>query len=335
VQLIHPTNAIETVALPVTGRAAVLSAPGQFKVEDVLFRAPLAGEVRVKLEGCGVCASNLPLWQGKPWFQYPIEAGAPGHEAWGRVDAIGPKVIGVGVGDRVALLSSNGFADYDLAPGTQVVKLPAALNETPVPAEPLGCAFNIFKRSRISSGEVVAVVGSGFLGCLLTRLARNENAHVIAISRRLSALNFAKEFGAVETIQSTSGDRVKKAVSEFTLGRGCDCVIEAGGTQETLDLATDLTCERGRLIIAGYHQDGPRQVNLQLWNWRGLDVINAHERDPSVYVEGMNEAVSAIRTGVIDPLPLYTHEFGLEDLPQAFGAMRDRPDGFMKALIKL
>jgi len=54
-------------------------------------------------------------------------------------------------------------------------------------------------------------------------------------------------------------------------------VIEAAGQQWPLDLATELTRERGRLIIAGYHQDGPRQINMQLWNWRGLDVINAHE----------------------------------------------------------
>ena len=49
--------------------------------------------------------------------------------------------------------------------------------------------------------------------------------------------------------------------------------------------------ERGRLVIAGYHQDGPRQVNMQLWNWRGIDVINAHERDPRRYVDGMRAAV--------------------------------------------
>jgi hypothetical protein len=53
------------------------------------------------------------------------------------------------------------------------------------------------------------------------------------------------------------------------------------------DLAGELCAERGRLVIAGYHQDGMRQVNVQLWNWRGIDVINAHERDPQAYVDGM------------------------------------------------
>src|SRR2546423_1110343 len=77
------------------GHAAVISSPREINVRELEFREPAAGEVRVRIEGCGVCASNLPLWQGKPWFEYPVEAGAPGHEAWGRVDAIGPGVTGL------------------------------------------------------------------------------------------------------------------------------------------------------------------------------------------------------------------------------------------------
>ncbi len=85
-------------------------------------------------------------------------------------------------------------------------------------------------------------------------------------------------------------DRVK----QLTGGQLCDRVIEVVGEQWPLDLAAELTRERGRLIIAGYHQEGPRQVNMQLWNWRGLDVINAHERDPKVYLEGIRLAVDAV-----------------------------------------
>jgi len=112
-------------------------------------------------------------------------------------------------------------------------------------------------------------------------------------------------------------------------------VIEAAGKQDSLDLASELTSERGRLVIAGYHQDGPRQVNMQLWNWRGLDVINAHERDSQVYVAGMREAIAAVESGVLDPRPLFTHTFKLAELPQAFAALERSPEGFVKALIRL
>jgi threonine dehydrogenase-like Zn-dependent dehydrogenase len=304
-------------------------------MKQTAFRAPVADEVRVRLEGCGVCASNIPVWQGKPWFQYPFEPGAPGHEAWGHVDAVGPAVDDVVPGQRVALLSSHAYAEYDICRVRELVKIPETLDSTPFPGEPLGCAMNIFRRASVRTGETVAIVGIGFLGALLTQLAVNAFANVFAISRRTAPLAVAKRFGAAEVIQSTDPEQVKAVVMEATSGRGCDCVIEVVGNQAALDLAAELTCERGRLVIAGYHQDGPRQVNMQLWNWRGLDVINAHERDPQVYVRGMKEAIGEIVLGLLDPAPLYTHRFALDQLPDAFNAITERPGDFMKGLLIL
>jgi threonine dehydrogenase-like Zn-dependent dehydrogenase len=110
-------------------------------------------------------------------------------------------------------------------------------------------------------------------------------------------------------------------------------VIEAVGKQWPLDLAAELTREGGRLVIAGYHQDGPRQVNMQLWNWRGFDVANAHERDPAVSVRGMREAVDAIERGLIDPRLLITHRYPLEQLGEALDATREKPGDFVKAVV--
>jgi NADPH:quinone reductase len=317
------------------GHTVVISRPREIVVREIEFREPAAGEVRVRIEGCGVCASNLPLWQGKPWFHYPLEPGAPGHEAWGRVDAIGAEVTGVVPGDRVAMLSSHAFAEYDFARAAEVVHLPDELNDQAFPAEPLACAVNIFKRAAIEPGQNVAIVGIGFLGTLLIQLAVNAGARVLALSRRRSSLQLAQEFGAAETIGLHDKQRATQRVAELTEGRGCECVIEAVGTQDSLDLSTELASERGRLVIAGYHQDGPRQVNMQLWNWRGLDVINAHERDPLVYVAGMRDAIAAVRDGVLNPQPLYTHQFKLEALPRAFQMLDSSPEGFVKALVIL
>jgi threonine dehydrogenase-like Zn-dependent dehydrogenase len=158
---------------------------------------------------------------------------------------------------------------------------------------------------------------------------------VIAISRRPYALEIAREFGAAEVIVMDDHSKVVKRVRELTEGRGCERVIEAVGKQWPLDLATELTAEGARLIIAGYHQDGPRQVNMQLWNWRGLDVVNAHERDPKVYMQGMRAAVDAVINGEINPGILYTHTFPLEGLADALEMVRMRPVGFVKAMIKL
>ncbi|MDQ3606845.1 MAG: alcohol dehydrogenase catalytic domain-containing protein, partial [Gemmatimonadota bacterium] len=131
-------------------RAAVLAEPGRIRIEEVEIPEPGAGEVRVRLEGCGVCASNLSPWGGQPWFEYPFAPGAMGHEGWGRIDAVGEGVTERHIGERVALLSQNAYAEYDLAPADQVVPLPKSLGEMPFPGEPLGCAMNIFRRSRIA-----------------------------------------------------------------------------------------------------------------------------------------------------------------------------------------
>jgi threonine dehydrogenase-like Zn-dependent dehydrogenase len=139
--------------------------------------------------------------------------------------------------------------------------------------------------------------------------------------------------GAAETIPMHDHWQIIERVRDLTDGELCDRVVEAVGKQWPLDLAAELTREGGRLVIAGYHQDGPRQVNMQLWNWRGFDVVNAHERDPAVSVRGMREAVDAIERGVIDPSLLITHCYPLDRLAEALNATRDRPANFVKAVV--
>jgi threonine dehydrogenase-like Zn-dependent dehydrogenase len=315
-------------------RAAVVAAPGHIEIAQAPIPEPKTGEVRVRLDGCGVCASNLPPWEGREWFSYPMAPGNLGHEGWGTVDALGENVVDFAIGERVAVLSQNAYAEYDLADASSaVVKLPDTLGDQPFPAEPLGCAINIFKRSGIEAGQTVAIVGIGFLGALLTRLCANAGARVLAIARRPFALDVARAQGASEVIPMDDHWRIIERVKELTNGAMCPVVIECVGKQWPLDLAGELTGTRGRLVVAGYHQDGPRQVNMQQWNWKGLDVINAHERDPLVYKVGMQSAVQAVADGTLDPRPLFTHTFGLDELDQALNITRERPDGFLKALV--
>ncbi|CAN5868610.1 zinc-binding dehydrogenase [soil metagenome] len=321
------------LAPPAQMQAAVLTAPQTLAVKEVPTPAPGPGQVLIRLEGCGVCASNLPVWEGREWFSYPTAPGSPGHEGWGLVEAIGEQVQEVQVGDRVAALSYHAYAQYDLAEECQVVKLPASLQNTPFPGEPLGCALNIFARSDIQPGQTVAVLGIGFLGALLVQLAKNAGARVIAISQRPFSLELARRCGADETIPMDDHWRIIEEVKKLTGEKFCERVIEATGKEWPLNLAGELTAERGKLIIAGFHQDGMRQVNVQLWNWRGIDVINAHERDPERYLHGMREAIKAVEKGYLDPSPLYSHHLPLSRISEAFDLLAQRPDGFVKALL--
>ncbi len=310
-----------------------LAAPGKFKAVQVALPEPGPHEVRVRMEGCGLCASSIPVWEGRSWFTYPQENGNPGHEGYGIVDKVGTGVVDFAVGDRVTGLTFHSFADYDLAKASELVKIPEDLKYMPLPGEPLGCAVNIFRRSLIDSNSRVAIIGTGFLGSLLTQMAHRKGAEVFAISRRPYSLEFASQMGADHLLPFDDADYVEKKIGELTDGKGCDCVIEATGAQASLDLATRLVSFGGRIVVAGFHQGGLRQVNMQEWNWKGIDVINAHERDPARYVAGIREALESIRTCQLDVTPLFTHYFTPDRLNEAFEMLVERPDGFMKAIV--
>jgi threonine dehydrogenase-like Zn-dependent dehydrogenase len=193
------------------------------------------------------------------------------------------------------MICDRAFAEYALVDSALCVRI----GDGPFPGEPVACAVNVVRRTQLAPGMRVAIVGMGFIGTLVAQLCERRGADVVPIRRRTEV--------------------------EGPFER----VIEAAGTQASLDRASALVGVRGRLVIAGYHQDGLRSVDMQSWNWRGLDVVNAHERDPLVYVDAMREGVDA----GLDLEPLLTHRFPLERLADAFEAARTRPDGFVKAWV--
>jgi 2-desacetyl-2-hydroxyethyl bacteriochlorophyllide A dehydrogenase len=314
--------------------AAVLVRPRGFELQELEILEPAADEVRIKVEYCGICSSNLAPWKGAPWFSYPFPPGAPGHESVGVVDQVGKEVSGLKAGQPVSVLGNSGFAEFELAKAKSVIPI-SGNNKIPFLGEPLGCAINIFRRSQIKRNDWVAIVGTGFLGAILLQLTAEAGAKTIAISRRPSALRLAERMGAHLTFSLENRDHLLEAVRKATDGSMCNVVIEAAGVQETLDLASDLTGTRGRLVIAGYHQDGPRMVNMQEWNWRGIDVINAHERDEAVYLEGIREAAEAVASAKIRLGELVSHFFPLERIGEGFQTLEQRPPDFFKAVVSL
>jgi threonine dehydrogenase-like Zn-dependent dehydrogenase len=314
-------------------RCAVIAAPGRAELRDVPMPTPGPGQLLVRVEGSGVCGSNLPVFEGRPWFSYPFAPGAPGHEGYGRVADAGPGAeVRFQEGGRVAFLSGSAFAEFEVVDAASVLPIPPPLGDRPFPGEPLACGVNVFRRARIRSGDVVAVVGVGFLGAVVARLAAEAGARVLAIARRPYALALAGRLGA-EPVAYDDGAAVAEEIRRRTGGALCDVAVEAVGLQGPLDLASSLVRERGRLVIAGFHQDGLRSVDLCAWNWRAIDIVNAHERDPAVLMDAMGVAAEHAAAGVLDLAELVTHAFPLERIGEAFEAMRARPDGFLKAVV--
>lgn len=313
--------------------SVVLSTPGKTEIKKLELKAPEKDQVRIKLEGSGVCASNLPVWEGREWFKYPISAGEPGHEGWGIIDAVGDEVSEFKVGERVTGLTYHAYATHDFARPENLVRLPDFLDGKAFPGEPLGCAINIFSRSDIKEGQTVAIIGCGFLGLLLIQLAKSAGAKVIAVSRREFSLKAALHEGADYTIVMDDHQKIIEKVAEITENTLCDRVIECTGKEWPLNLSIELTKIKGKLIVAGFHQDGMRKVNVQMLNWRGIDMISAHERDNKEYLKGIGKAVEAVKNDQLNPFHLFTHRFGLEDMETAYTCLQERPDGFIKALV--
>ncbi len=313
-------------------KVAEIVSPRNVKILDRPVPVPNDEEVVVRLKGSGLCVSNLPVWEGREWFSYPLEPGAPGHEGFGVVEQTGARTGGLLKGDKVALISYHAYAEYDKTHVSNVVKVPELRNGDPFPGEPLACAVNVLKRSAIQSGQTVVIIGAGFLGCLLIQLLKAEGVRIVAVSRRKSSLEFAEKAGADQLVPFGDVYSTARAIREVCK-EGIPRLIEATGEQTAIDLGTEIISEGGKLIIAGYHQGGLRSINLQSWNWKGIDVINAHERNQRVYAEGLREAVRKAEAGILRPEELITHFFELKELNEAFEILHTRPEGFLKAVI--
>jgi threonine dehydrogenase-like Zn-dependent dehydrogenase len=306
-------------------RALSVREPREVRVVDAAAPEPAPGEVLVRIRACGVCGSDLNAWRGVAGIEYPLPVGAPGHETWGDVLRVGKDVDSLREGQRVTGLMWNGFAELGVARAEDLVVVPPAFGEMPVLGEPLACAANVLRRSGLEPGQCLAIVGFGYLAALLVQLLPRPKPRWVAISRRQDSRDLALQLGAdaayaFEAIPSAVWD-------SFPV------VIEAAGVQQTLDFGTWLTAYGGRLVIAGYHADGPRTVNMQSWNWKGIDVINAHERRPEVYIRALRGAFERISSTALNLPSLHTHHFGLDEAAAAFSMAETRPAGFVKALV--
>lgn len=304
-------------------RALKLRAPRDAQVIEIDAPEPAAGEVLVRIRACGVCGSDLNAWRGVPGVEYPLGPGAPGHEVWGEVVSTGAGVNSLRPGDTVTGLMWNGLAEASLATADNLVRVPEMFRDRPVLGEPLACAMNVLRRSGLQAGQRLAIVGFGYLAALLVQFL--TDSEWIAVSRRPDSRDLALRLGAQAAYDF--GEVPSQTWDSFPV------VIEAAGVQQTLDFATWLTAYGGRLVIAGYHADGPRTVNMQSWNWKGIDVINAHERQPTVYLQALRSAFERLCESPRDFAILHTHTFKLDQASDAFAMAEARPVGFVKALI--
>ena len=314
-------------------KAAAMVKAGSFSVYDIEIPTPKPNEVLVKMKACGLCSSELGMWRNKEFnVEIPLFIG---HEVSGVVEKIGEEVTQFTPGDRVTVFTEKGgYAEYVTVPEKAVVKIADHVPFELALGEPIACAMNGTKRSGVEIGDTVVMIGLGFMGALILQGVKLKGASkIIAIDPREESQEIAEKLG-VDVFLNPNKENIVDKVFELTDGRGADVVIESTGYQEPLNLATKLVKIRGRIVIFGYHQGGPRTIDVQTWNWKGLDVVNAHERDHDVYIDGMRTGIKLLNNHQLQMEPLVTHFFTIDQINEAFETANAKPIGFIKAVIR-
>ncbi len=218
-----------------TMRVAQVTKPGLLEIVERPIPEPAAGQVRIKVQACGICHSDSLTVEGHwPGIQFPR---VPGHEIAGIIDAVGSGVtmfktgdkVGVGwnggycgqcgpcrSGDLFACVTQQatgvtydgGYAEYMVAPISAVARMPAELSA--VEAAPLMCAgittYNAIRNSGCRPGDTVAILGLGGLGHLGVQYAKRMGFHTVAIARGKDKEALARQLGAAVYIDSTDSD---------------------------------------------------------------------------------------------------------------------------------
>ncbi|MEM1572307.1 MAG: zinc-binding dehydrogenase [Pyrobaculum sp.] len=214
------------------------------------------------------------------------------------------------------------WAEMAVVPATAVAKLPMALANRPETAM-LGCAFltaygAVVNSGAVSPGDTVAVVGTGGVGLATVQVARAVGARVIAVGRNPEKLKLAKNHGA-EVVDVREGDPVK-AVRDLTGGRGADVVIEAVGSEETVDMSVEMAAAGGRVVLVGLMAVGKKApIHIARVVRAGITIVGSYGARPRV---DLPKVISLVGRGLLKPETLAGPLYSLSQVNEAVEALR-------------
>jgi threonine dehydrogenase-like Zn-dependent dehydrogenase len=336
-------------------RALVVDRPGMSAVRQVPEPVPGPGEVLVEVAAAGICGSDLEVLDGRrpaAYVDYPV---VPGHEWAGRVLAAGPGVKDVGPGDPVvaeglracgvcdrcaegrtnictAAYAETGFthpgalAERLLVPAGLLHRLPA--NRPVEPAallEPAACvASGLLEAGMPLPGSRVAVVGDGPLGLLaLLLLGTAAPAELVLVGARPARSAFGPGCGATQVVAATDRAALAGLAGRF------DMAVEASNAPAGSATAVSLLRRGGSAVLLGI--SGAQQPVID------PDTVTLNQlRLQGGFAASRNAwrwVVRLYSEGILDPAPLVTHHFPLEEVEGAFAALTASDGGAVKILV--
>lgn len=264
-----------------------------------------SGHVEIDVRACGVCHSDI----GELASPQIAPGKRLGHEIAGVVRRSNSDQFKEG--DTVAALAMEGYAERIIVEASNVIPVPASLSpEAATLIEPLGCVLSGLDRMTLDGKVDAAVVGTGFMGQLLIRMLVLRGLAVTAFDVREEAREASLRTGAIAAF-----DPLDVTASR---ARSWSLVFECSGSPDGLDFASTVVSVEGQLSIVGFHQSnaGVRSVPMKDWNYRAIDVINAHTRSLSRMMQYMRRAVNTLAAEGVSADGFITHRVRFSDLPE-------------------
>jgi L-iditol 2-dehydrogenase len=345
-------------------KALLLSEYSHLEIADVPTPVPGPGELLIQVAACGICGSDVHGYDGSSGRRIPPIV--MGHEAAGRIAAVGPQVPGSpksnwNVGDRVTFDSTiscgacpyclrgeinlcdrrqvlgvscsdyrcaGAFAEYVIVPQRITYHLPDNLSFAEAAMlEAVAVAVHAVALTKINPGDKALVLGAGMIGLLTLQALRAAGCSAVYISDvDASRLKLAKEVGATETIHAT-GDALQKEILRLTNGTGVDAALECVGIDATVRAAVDSVRKGGTVTLVG---NITPEVTLPLQK----AVTRQIRLQGSCASAGeYPRAIELLTTGAIRVRPLITAIAPLEDGPRWFERLHSREPNLMKIVL--
>ena len=342
-------------------RVAELFQPHQFRLAEMPDAEPAPGELKVRVEACGICGSDLHYFsEGGIGGTPPVYPMVLGHEPAGVIAAVGAGVTGWAAGDRVILepalycyhceqcLSGHHnlcrhirFLSTPPDPGffREYVNLPAA-NALPLPAElsfaegtlgePLAVVLHSLNLAAPQSGDNVAVFGAGPIGLLTVFALKLKGARrVWSVEPVAARRDLALRMGADAAIDPAGIDPSRQILAD-TGGRGVDVVFDCATRGDSLSQSIEVVRHGGRMVVTGIPSEARSALDFHSMRRKELVLVNVRRsnHEPSAALDLLREHRARLA-------PMLTHEVPLEQVQSAFDNLEHYRDGMAKVVVRL
>jgi L-iditol 2-dehydrogenase len=327
--------------MSVITKAALLK--GTYDIE-LIERELVCGEdeVIVKNHLVGICGSDKTFYRGQlppktaEFRQEPKFPFYLGHESGGTVVEVGSKVREYQLGDKVIAFGwNNNLAQYFKAKVWELQPVPEGLDmDLACLGEPTACAMYSGMNSGVQLGDTVVVMGGGYAGQIIAQCAKKKGAEKVVVVDVLDGkLQLAKKLGA-DVVINASKENAVEYVKELTNGIGADVVVEAAGSEQSINQCSEMIKHNGKFVWYSWITQ-PVKLNISRWHDDGLEFINTclvHHTYQQRYV-WTPDTLRPVIQGLVDIKSLITHEFKLDQLKEAFDLV-DKDDTAIKVVLR-